>query len=48
MTRANISVRDDQNFRSRCLREQKAFDEWPNKWEWITEEYKYENSIKKY
>lgn len=41
MARANVSVRDDQNFRSRCDQEQKAFDDWPNKWEWILDEYKY-------
>lgn len=41
MTRANISVKDDLNFKTRCEQEQKAFDEWPNKWEWILDEYKY-------
>jgi len=41
MARANVSVSDDQNFRSRCEQEQKAFDDWPNKWEWILDEYKY-------
>ncbi|XP_022163189.1 uncharacterized protein LOC111028754 [Myzus persicae] len=43
MARANVSVRDDQNFRSRCEQEQKAFDDWPNKWEWILDEYKERN-----
>lgn len=40
MARANVSVIDDQNFRSRCEKENKAFDEWPNKWKWILDEYK--------
>jgi len=40
MARANVSVRDDQNFRSSCEKEQKTFDDWPNKWEWILNEYK--------
>jgi len=41
MARANVSVEEDQNFRSRCEREQKAFDEWPSKWELILDEFKY-------
>jgi len=43
MARVMVSVNNDTNFKNRCEREQKAFDEWPYKWRWITEEYKYEN-----
>lgn len=40
MVRAGVTVAEDKNFKNRCEREQKAFDEWPNKWEWILNEYK--------
>lgn len=35
MERLHISVKDDANFKIRCKYEQKAFDEWPKKWDWI-------------
>lgn len=43
MARPNITVEEDQHFRTRCKREQKAFDEWPNKWKLILDEYKYKS-----
>lgn len=43
MARPNITVKEDQHFRNRCKREQKAFDEWPNKWKLILDEYKYKS-----
>lgn len=42
MAREYISVKEDHNFKGRCEREQKAFDDWPNKWGFILEEYKYD------
>lgn len=38
--RANVSVVDDELFRSRCEYEIKAHDAWPEKWGWILDEYK--------
>lgn len=41
MNRQPISVNDDTNFKLRCKYEQKAFDEWSKKWDWILAQNKY-------
>lgn len=41
MARGTLSVEEEQNFRSRCEREQKAHEEWPNKWGMLLDVYKY-------
>lgn len=46
MSRPNITVEEDQHFRNRYKREQKAFDEWPYKWQLILDEYKYNKRYK--
>lgn len=40
MARGNVSVADDEIFRNRCEYEIRAYNNWPNKWGWILDEYR--------